>query len=206
MKYRTYKKIRNSTALIRRILIIITIIAVMIALVIVALTAVKRTTAAAAATQDPAATEPSETEVFEPLECDLPVGLQEYTYYICQHSGVDFALVMAVMYTESGFDPEAVSATGDRGLMQINEINLAELTDKLMITDISDPYQNIRGGVYLLGVYAEKYDNPARVLMAYNMGDYGSSTLWEEGIHTTAYTEKVLAKYKEFKEATYGER
>ena len=206
MKYKTYKKIRNSTALIRRIVQIIAIIAVMIALVMIALTAVKRTTSAAAATQDTVATYPVEAETFEPLECDLPVDLQEYTYYICQHSGVDFALVMAVMYTESGFDSEAVSDTGDCGLMQINEINLAELTDKLMITDITDPYQNIRSGVYLLGGYVAKYDDPARVLMAYNMGDYGSSTLWGEGIHTTAYTEKVLTKYREFKEANYGRR
>lgn len=206
MKYRTYKKIRNSTALIRRILIIITIIAVMIALVMIALTAVKRTTSAAAATQDTAATEPVEAETFEPLECDLPVDLQEYTYYICQHSGVDFALVMAVMYTESGFDPEAVSATGDCGLMQINEINLAELTDKLMITDITDPYQNIRSGIYLLEQYTKKYKDAERVLMAYNMGDYGSSALWVKGVHTTAYTEKVLTKYKEFKEANNGNR
>lgn len=206
MKYKTYKKIRNSTALIRRIIQIIAIIAVMIALVIIALTAVKRTASAAAATQDTAATEPVEAETFEPLECDLPVDLQEYTYYICQHSGVDFALVMAVMYTESGFDPEAVSATGDRGLMQINEINLAELTDELMITDISDPYQNIRSGIYLLEQYTKKYKDAERVLMAYNMGDYGSSVLWEEGVHTTAYTDKVLTKYKEYKEATHGKR
>ena len=206
MKYKTYKRIRNNAAFIRRIFLIIVIIAVMIALVIIALTAVKRTASATSATQDTTVTEPVEAETFEPLECDLPVNLQEYTYYICQHSGVDFALVMAVMYTESGFDPEAVSATGDCGLMQINEINLAELTDKLMITDITDPYQNIRSGIYLLEQYTKKYKDAERVLMAYNMGDYGSSSLWEEGIHSTAYTEKVIEKYKEYKEANNGKR
>lgn len=205
MKYRTYRKLREKAPKIRRVFYITVAVIVSVTLFISAL--VLTTCNAAVSTTDKAPIEGGITvEIFRPLDCKLSEELQEYTYYLCQHNGVEFELVMAVMSAESAFDPEAVSVTGDYGLMQINEIALPELSDKLGITDITDPYQNIRGGVYLLGGYAEKYDDPARVLMAYNMGDYGSSTLWEEGIHTTAYTEKVLTKYKEFKEATHGKR
>ena len=205
MKYRTYRKLREKAPTIRKTFYIAVAAIVIVCLFVIAL--VLTTYNASGATTDEAQIEGGITvEIFRPLDCKLSEELQEYTYYLCQHNGVEFELVMAVMSAESAFDPEAVSGTGDYGLMQINEINLPELADKLGITDITDPYQNIRGGVYLLGGYAAKYDNPARVVMAYNMGDYGSSALWESDVHTTAYTEKVLTKYREFKEATYGKR
>lgn len=205
MKYRTYRKLRDHAPAIRRVFYIAVAVIVAVCLFVIALvlTTYNATGANAAETQIEGGIT---VEIYTPLECELSDDLQEYTYYLCQHNGVEFELVMAVMCTESAFDPAAVSGSGDYGLMQINEIVLPELADKLGITDITDPYQNIHGGVYLLGGYAAKYDDPARVLMAYNMGDYGSSALWEEGIHTTAYTEKVLAKYKEYKEATHGKR
>lgn len=205
MKYRTYRKLREKAPTIRKTFYIAVAAIVIVCLFVIAL--VLTTYNASGATTDEAQIEGGITvEIFRPLDCKLSEELQEYTYYLCQHNGVEFELVMAVMSAESAFDPEAVSGTGDYGLMQINEIALPELTDELGITDITDPYQNIRGGVYLLGGYAAKYDNPARVVMAYNMGDYGSSALWESDVHTTAYTEKVLTKYREFKEATYGKR
>lgn len=205
MKYRTYRKLREKAPTIRKTFYIAVAAIVIVCLFVIAL--VLTTYNASGATTDEAQIEGGITvEIFRPLDCKLSEELQEYTYYLCQHNGVEFELVMAVMSAESAFDPEAVSGTGDYGLMQINEINLPELADKLGITDITDPYQNIRGGVYLLGGYAAKYDNPARVVMAYNMGDYGSSALWESDVHTTAYTERVLTKYREFKEATYGKR
>lgn len=205
MKYRTYRKLRDNAPAIRRVLYIAVAVFVAVCLFVIAL--VSTTYNAAGATTAETQIEGGITvEIFRPLDCKLSEELQEYTYYLCQHNGVEFELAMAVMSAESAFDPEAVSGTGDYGLMQINEINLPELADKLGITDITDPYQNIRGGVYLLGNYADKYGDKSRVLMSYNMGEYGASALWEEGIHTTSYTEKVLTKYKEYKEATHGKR
>ena len=205
MKYRTYRKLRDKVPTIRRAFFI-TVAAIMTVTLLVAAFAVTVNSSAEAAATDPTTADGVKIEAFSPIDCKLPEELQEYTYYLCQHSGIEFELAMAVMCTESDFDTEAISDTGDYGLMQINEVAVPELSDKLGITDITDPYQNIRGGVYLLGGYAEKYDDHARVLMAYNMGDYGSSALWEEGVHTTAYTDKVLTKYKEYKEATHGKR
>lgn len=135
---------------------------------------------------------------FEPLECDLPVELQEFTYYLCEAYYIDFDFAMAIMYTESSFNAAAVSETNDYGLMQINKCNHEELSSALGITDFNEPYQNIRAGLYILRRLFEKYDEPALVCMAYNMGEYGASVLWEQGIYETAYSNKVLAKADEY--------
>lgn len=135
---------------------------------------------------------------FAPLDCGLSPELQEYTYYLCEAYYLDFDFVMGLMYTESSFRADIISGTNDYGLMQINAINHATLSDKLGITDFTDPYQNIRAGVYILRGLFEKYDDAARVCMAYNMGEYGASVLWDKGIYNTTYSNKVLAKANEY--------
>jgi soluble lytic murein transglycosylase-like protein len=136
---------------------------------------------------------------FEPLECDLPVELQEFTYYLCKAYCLDFDFAMAVMYTESNFNPDAISNTNDSGLMQINACNYAELSSTLGITDFAEPYQNIRAGLYILRRLFEKYNEPSMVCMAYNMGEYGASVLWDNGVYATDYSQKVIAKTSEYK-------
>lgn len=139
-----------------------------------------------------------ESTDFVPLDCELPAELQEYTYYLCEAYYIDFDFVMALMYAESSFRTDVVSDTDDYGLMQINSVNHEKLSENLGITDFTDPYQNIRAGVYILRGLFEKYDDAAKVLMAYNMGDYGASVLWDKGVYSTTYTNKILAKADEY--------
>lgn len=139
-----------------------------------------------------------ESAEFTPLDCALSEDIQEYTYYMCQAYYLDFNFVMALMYTESSFRADIVSSSNDYGLMQINSKNHKELKEKLGITDFTDPYQNIKAGLYLLRGLFERYDDAARVCMAYNMGEYGASTLWEKGVYETTYSNKVLAKADEY--------
>ena len=203
MKYKTYRKLRDHAKFLNRIFYIVVAVIVIACLLVIAFTLTHYD--ATAATKDQKA-ESVTIEMFTPLDCELSEELQEYTYYICQHYGVEFELAMAIMSVESEFDTAAISETGDYGLMQVNEIHISELSDKLGVTDITDPYQNIRSGVYILGGLEEQYDDRSRAIMAYNIGDYGSSALWEAGVHSTAYVDKVMTKYNEFKEATDGKR
>lgn len=131
---------------------------------------------------------------FEPLDCGLPVELQEYTFYLCEAYYIDFEFVMALMYVESSFRADVVSSTNDYGLLQINKCNHKQLQENLGVTDFLEPYQNIRAGLYILRGLFEKYDEPALVLMAYNMGEYGASVLWENGVYETTHSLKVLAQ------------
>ncbi len=81
--------------------------------------------------------------------------------------GVSADLVRAVIQTESGFNPRAVSQVGATGLMQL----MPRTSRALGIKDPFDPRQNILGGVKYLSQLLEKYDgNVALALASYNAG------------------------------------
>lgn len=65
-------------------------------------------------------------------------------------------LVLAVMASESNFDPWAVSPKNAQGLMQL----IPDTAARFKVKRIADPVQNIRGGMAYL-----------RWLMAYFQGD-----------------------------------
>ena len=101
------------------------------------------------------------------------------------------ALIYKIIETESYFNTSAVSGAGASGLMQIMPFNYSSLG----ITDASDPYQNIMGGVKLLKQYLNMYDGDVKLgLAAYNAGPgnvnkYGGVPPFEE---TQNYIKKIL--------------
>jgi soluble lytic murein transglycosylase-like protein len=101
------------------------------------------------------------------------------------------SLVIAMIDVESTFRPNVVSATDDYGLMQINKCNHNELEKQYGITNILDPYQNVRSGIILL---SKNYNGDLhKSLMAYNLGTGGAKRLWNKGIYETSYSRKVLS-------------
>jgi len=77
-------------------------------------------------------------------------------------------LVLAVMATESNFDPWAVSPKNAQGLMQL----MPETASRFKVRQIQDPVQNIRGGMaYLRWLLAYFEGDLALVLAAYNAGE-----------------------------------
>jgi hypothetical protein len=129
---------------------------------------------------------------FVPLNVPMEEDMQEFIYCLSHAYSIEFPFVMAVIEHESSFIENAVSNTDDWGLMQINEINHEWLNKTLGVTDFLDPYQNVRSGVFILRQLFEKYDDPAKVLMAYNMGEGGASYLWDKGVYSTDYAEDIL--------------
>jgi soluble lytic murein transglycosylase-like protein len=81
--------------------------------------------------------------------------------------GVDPKLIRAVITTESGGDPRAVSRAGAQGLMQLMPSTAAELGVK----DPFDPVQNIMAGSCYLSKLIDRYQgNVQLALAAYNWG------------------------------------
>ena len=74
------------------------------------------------------------------------------------------------------------------------------MNQNLGLSDFLDPYQNIRGGVFILRKLFEKYEDPELVLMAYNLGEGGAKNMWEQGVYETGYTRDVLSIQKEINE------
>lgn len=136
---------------------------------------------------------------FIPLEVGLDEDLQEFIYCLSYVYNIDFPFVMGLIQTESAFNSDVVSSTNDYGLMQINIVNHEWLQEKLGIKDFLDPYQNTRSGIYILRNLFEKYEDPAKVLMAYNLGETGAKNLWDKGIYETDYTRKVFNNIEQFK-------
>lgn len=104
------------------------------------------------------------------------------------------ALVLAVMSAESSGRPEATSAKGARGLMQL----MPDTASRFDVTDISDPEQNIRGGVAYLDWLMDQFESdPILVLASYNAGE--NAVRRYEGVppfaETRAYVPKVLAAW-----------
>nr|DAQ32534.1 MAG TPA: hypothetical protein [Caudoviricetes sp.] len=137
--------------------------------------------------------EPEETTVY--FDCPLSEDLQDYIFILCEEEDIPPSLVIAVIDHESEFESDAISATYDYGLMQINECNHEWLSETYGITDFLDPRQNILAGVKILGQLYRKYDNPHDIAMAYNMGESGAEDAWENGITSTSYSEDVVQKW-----------
>ncbi|HEY4157784.1 MAG TPA: lytic transglycosylase domain-containing protein [Polyangiaceae bacterium] len=107
-------------------------------------------------------------------------------------------LVRAVIRVESDFDPRAVSPANARGLMQL----VPETAERMMVTDIFDPRQNIFGGVRYLRVLANLFNGDIELtIAAYNAGEnavirYGGIPPFAE---TQEYVIKVLGNYRQYR-------
>lgn len=129
---------------------------------------------------------------FVPLDVPMDEDLQEFVFYLSAAYEMDFTFVMALIQRESNYNPDVISKTNDYGLMQINEINHPYLQEQLGITDFTEPYSNVRAGMFILRKLFEKYETPEKVLIAYNMGETGASRLWEQGIFEINYSKSIL--------------
>jgi soluble lytic murein transglycosylase-like protein len=108
------------------------------------------------------------------------------------------ALIRAVIRVESDFDPRAVSPANARGLMQM----IPETAERMMVTDVFDPRQNIFGGVRYLRVLANTFNGDlALTVAAYNAGE--GAVMRHGGIppypETQDYVVKVIGHYRQYR-------
>lgn len=113
--------------------------------------------------------------------------------------GVDEALVHAVIFAESAYDPDAISPAGASGLMQLMPATAAQYG----VRDLFDPAQNVSGGVRVLRDLLARFDgNVELALAAYNAG---AGAVIRAGNRvpphpeTVAYVPKVIDYYRHFR-------
>lgn len=108
--------------------------------------------------------------------------------------GISSKLVKALIKQESGFNPNAVSKAGAKGLMQL----MPSTAKNLGVTDVTNPVQNVEGGVKYLKSMMNKYNgNLILALAAYNAGPgavdkYKGVPPYKE---TQNYVKNILANY-----------
>lgn len=127
--------------------------------------AARRAPAAAPYTQSHVTPAPAPPAAEEPVERD-----RKYDTIIEEAAlayDVDPELIRAVIRTESGFDPLAISPAGAQGLMQL----MPFLSKELGVKDPLDPRDNIFGGVKYLRKLLERHDgNVPLAVASYNAG------------------------------------
>lgn len=163
---------------------------------------------AKAYSEEPAAEEeymedPQETEKIEEallaqgyfsLAVPMPYEWQDYMRTYCEEYGCPYPLALAVAQTESNFDMDAVGASGEVGIMQLNPGPGGSYHAEIQAATGLDPTTasgNIAGGCYKLGLYLAKYGNVEKAAMAYNMGEGGARSAWDSGITSTDYSKAV---------------
>lgn len=97
-------------------------------------------------------------------------------------------LVAAVIDSESGFDPSAVSGAGAVGLMQVLPSTAQDLRRRGAVSseltqgkDLSDPRANIEYGTAYLRYLVDRYHEVETVLAAYNAGLRHTDAWSEQG-------------------------
>jgi soluble lytic murein transglycosylase-like protein len=122
-------------------------------------------TAASAPAAAPTATASLMSVGASELPPDVPFGA-EITAAAKKH-GIDPALLAGLVKQESGFNPNAGSPAGARGLAQLMPATAAGLG----VTDVLDPIQNLDGGAKYLRQQLDAFGGDVtRALAAYNAG------------------------------------
>lgn len=113
---------------------------------------------------------------FKTIERQMhPIKYEEFVERYSREYGIDKYFVYAVIKTESGFRPDAVSSLGARGLMQIMEqtfdwLKYKQSDEDTLYLDMFDPETNIRYGCYLLGYLVDEFGSEETAAAAYHAG------------------------------------
>jgi soluble lytic murein transglycosylase-like protein len=123
-----------------------------------------------------------------------PAHLEHIVDEAAERHDLDPALVNAVISTESGWNPQAISNKGAMGLMQL----IPGTAERFGVGNPFDPVQNIDGGTAYLKALLDRYNGDlTKSLAAYNAGERavdrsgGVPPFWE----TRQYVRKVKNAY-----------
>lgn len=154
------------------------------------------------------------------MRAAYPTTYSEIVLPYAKEYGIAPSLIFAVIHTESGFDPDAVSRADAMGLMQLTEDTfewaLSRMPDapELTTEDLFTPAVNIQYGTYVLKLLGEQFEVEETVLAAYN-GGIGNVRRWLEDPacstdgktlshipypETSAYVKKVLDAQEMYRE------
>lgn len=110
------------------------------------------------------------------MKTQYPIKYQEWVEIYAEEFSLEKELVYAIIRTESKFDPYAVSNTGAKGLMQMQEETAKDCIRELKlknvkVQDLLEPEFNIRLGCYYFSKLLKRYQgNQDLAIAAYNGG------------------------------------
>jgi soluble lytic murein transglycosylase len=116
------------------------------------------------------------------LRARYPLEYEQIIRTHAENHHLDPALLAAVVYVESRFDPNAHSSAGAIGLMQLlpdtaKGIALRTGGHRFVVADLRDPEINVRYGSWYLDHLRARYDDVRTALAAYHAGQ-GNVDAW----------------------------
>lgn len=133
----------------------------------------------------------------------FPEVVQAYLWCLCEERGINYYVVVALIERESRYKWDTSGDNGNsKGYMQIYENWHKERMEAEGVTDLYNPYGNIRVGLNFLqeltggGVNA----NYHYVLMSYNMGESRAKEFYNKGIYSTDYSTGILQRAQEIQQ------
>jgi soluble lytic murein transglycosylase len=117
---------------------------------------------------------------------------------------VDPIFVLALIKTESKFDPLVVGSFGEIGLMQIKPDTAEWIAKKNNIPwagkkTLQNPTANIRIGLAYMNYLRGKFEKtPMKYVSAYNMGPLNVKRLIAKNIKPAEYSGRVMKNYQAF--------
>jgi len=121
---------------------------------------------------------------------DLPYEkFDPFIWQAAEKYGVNYALIKAIIKTESDFNPRAISKAGAKGLMQL----MPKTAYAFQVKDSFHPEKNIEGGVRYLRYLIDLFPgNLYAVLAAYNAGE---NAVWRyRGVPPYQETHRFIQK------------
>lgn len=114
---------------------------------------------------------------------------------------IDADFLHAIMFVESRANPKAISHAGARGLMQVMPATAKRFGVRQPLTELHDPYTNIRvAAVYLKKLQSLFGNDLDLVLAGYNAGE-GAVMKYGRKVppyrETRGYVKSVMARYKQ---------
>jgi soluble lytic murein transglycosylase len=110
------------------------------------------------------------------LKAAFPEKYSDIVAQYSKESGLDPNLVFAVMRSESSFNPDAISAVGAMGLMQLTPPTFEWAMDKTpekeiyIDSDLYKPDVNVHYGTIVLSAFIKEFGNEETALAAYHAG------------------------------------
>jgi hypothetical protein len=159
------------------------------------------------------ATPPASLDQFSEAEQVRILAVQDHVAKAAAEHTLDPALLNAMIWVESRFDPKAKSPSGARGLMQLMPATAAYLAKRMGESNARayDPEFNVRAGALYLAEMRDKFGDEELAVAAYQAGP-GNVKKWVESgqkfpDYSQAYVAKVMAARARFTGvATHGRR
>ncbi len=161
-------------------------------------------------TQAPDSAEPAASASLEQLEQFSEderariLAVQAIVAAAASEHQLDPALINAMIWVESRFDPKAKSPSGARGLMQLMPATAAYLAKRMGEHNARayDPEFNVRAGALYLAEMRQKFGDEQLAVAAYHAGP-GNVKKWVEAgqkfpEYSEAYVAKVMAARARF--------